>query len=263
MARLNSGFAGPLAAPSSRERIAHRYEVQEEIARGGMGVVYRVLDRSSGAERALKRMQLTTGSRAELYLRAFQREYRVLASLDHPRIIRVYEYGVDQEGPFYTMELVRGRDLKRGVPLPWRDVCLYMRDLATSLSLLHARRLLHGDLSPGNVKLADDGHCKLLDFGALSDFGRTSWLIGTPPMVSPEALRGDPLDQRADLYALGALAYWTLTGRNAFPARRLDDLPEFWETTLRAPSSFCARHPRGTRQVGAVAAQPRCACASE
>ncbi|MDB4976166.1 MAG: serine/threonine protein kinase [Myxococcaceae bacterium] len=244
MARTsNSGFASPLPAPAARERIAHRYEIQEEIARGGMGVVYRVLDRSTGAERALKRMQLTAGTRAELYLTAFQREYSVLASLDHPRIIRVFEYGVDQAGPFYTMELLRGRDLKQVVPLPWTDVCRYLRDLATSLSLLHARRLLHRDLSPGNVKLDGAGHCKLLDFGALSDFGRAGWLIGTPPMISPEVLRGEPIDQRADLYALGALAYWTLTGRNAFPARRIEDLPECWETPPLAPSSYAPEIP--------------------
>jgi hypothetical protein len=202
-----------------------------------MGVVYRVLDRSTGEERALKRVRIENPARRALYIKAFEREYQVLASLDHPRIIRVYEYGVDDEGPYYTMEIVRGRELAKDAPLPWRDVCLKLRDVATSLSLLHARRLLHRDLSPGNVKIAADGHAKLLDFGALSDFGLTSWIVGTPPLVPPEALRGDALDQRADLYSLGALGYWCLTGEHAFPAERLDDLPRFWERTVRAPST--------------------------
>src|SRR6195952_5681911 len=219
------------AAPSTpsdrhpRRVIAHRYEVKEQIAHGGMGMVYRVLDRSSGQERALKRVLFSNPARKSFYTSAFEREYQVLAGLDHPRIIRVFDYGVDAEGPYYTMELVRGRDLERAGPLSFREVCLHLRDIATSLSLLHARRLLHRDLSPGNVKIADDGHFKLLDFGALSDFGFTSWIVGTPPMVPPEALRGDLVDQRADLYALGALTYWTLTGEHAFAARRMDDLP--------------------------------------
>lgn len=225
-------------------RIAHRYEVKEQIAHGGMGVVYRVLDRSTGAERALKRVLVNNPARRQLYVTAFEREYQVLASLDHPRIIRVYEYGVDEQGPYYTMELVRGRDLKTDVPLPWRDVCLQLRDIATSLSLLHARRLLHRDLSPGNVKITEDGHCKLLDFGALSDFGFASWLVGTAPLVSPEALRGDMLDQRTDLYALGALAYWSLTGEHAYPAERMDDLPQHWEHAPKPPSSRVSEIPK-------------------
>ncbi|MDB4974247.1 MAG: Serine/threonine protein kinase [Myxococcaceae bacterium] len=239
----------PVPASSSSDRpaprlIAHRYEVKEQIAHGGMGTVYRVLDRSTGQERALKRVLVRNPARKSLYTSAFEREYQVLAGLDHPRIIRVFDYGVDAEGPYYTMELVRGRDLESGSPRPWREVCLHLRDVATSLSLLHARRLLHRDLSPGNVKIGEDGHCKLLDFGALSDFGFTSFIVGTPPMVPPEALRGDLLDQRADLYALGALAYWSLTGVHAFPAPRIDDLPLHWETLPRAPSALVHDVPK-------------------
>jgi hypothetical protein len=209
-----------------------------------MGVVYRALDRATGREVALKRVFLKNSSRRALYTSAFEREYQVLASLEHPRIIRVFDYGVDAEGPYYTMELVAGRDLSKAAPLPWRDVCLYMRDLATSLSLLHARRLLHRDLSPGNVKIDANGHAKLLDFGALSDFGFTNWLIGTPPLVPPEALRGDLLDQRADLYALGGLAYWALTGEHAFPAAKLDDLPRCWDQNPRPPSALVHDVPK-------------------
>jgi Protein kinase domain/AAA ATPase domain len=214
-----------------------------------MGMVYRALDRTTGEEVALKRLFPRNSSRRALYLAAFEREYQVLASLEHPRIIRVFDYGVDADGPYYTMELVRGRDLSKAAPLPWRDVCLHMRDVATSLSLLHARRLLHRDLSPGNVKIGLDGHAKLLDFGALSDFGFTSWLIGTPPLVPPEALRGDLVDQRADLYALGGLTYWALTGMHAFPATKLDDLPSHWEQTPRPPSHAVSDVPKALDQL--------------
>jgi serine/threonine protein kinase len=109
------------------------------------------------------------------------------------------------------MELLEGHDMRRAAPLLFRKACLYLRDIATSLALLHGRRLLHRDLSPSNVRLTIDGHCKLLDFGALVPFGVASNIVGTPPLIAPEAVHGGALDQRTDLYALGALAYWLLT----------------------------------------------------
>ncbi|HEX5660020.1 MAG TPA: protein kinase [Polyangiales bacterium] len=230
-------------------RSALRYQVSERIARGGMGEVFRAFDSATGEVVALKRVMVDDPARLQLFVSAFEREYQVLASLDHPRIIRVFDYGVDSEGPYYTMELVRGADLNKVAPLPWREVCQLMRDVATSLALLHARRLLHRDLSPKNVKITADGHGKLLDFGALADFGLNGTLVGTAPMVAPEALRGEPLDQRTDLYALGALTYWALTGRHAFPAPRVDDLEEYWEQPPRLPSSYVPEIPSALEQL--------------
>jgi hypothetical protein len=224
------------------ERVANRYVVKEELASGGMGVVYRVLDRSTGEERALKR--LNRNATNELFLvEAFEREYQVLAGLDHPRIIRVFDYGVDEIGPYYTMELLEGQDLRRAAPLPYREACSILRDVATSLALLHARRLIHRDLSPTNVRMTPDGHCKLIDFGALVSFGSSRLVVGTPPAIPPEALKGAPLDQRADLYALGALAYWVLTARHAYPARQIEDLVEVWKIDPPAPSSIAEDVP--------------------
>lgn len=229
--------------PTGEARYANRYEVREPLARGGMGIVYRAVECSTGEPRAIKRMSVPDDKRAEAYLAAFEREYQALASLQHPRIIRVYEYGVDNEGPYYVMELLDGADLKQAAPIPWRKACLYLRELASTLSLLHARRLLHRDLSPTNVKLTADGHCKLLDFGALAAFGRPRWIVGTPPMVAPEVLSGGMLDQRSDLYALGALAYWMLTGTHAYPCRNLEALPAQWKTPAEPPSSIATDVP--------------------
>jgi hypothetical protein len=219
----------------SLSRIANRYFVEEQLACGGMGVVYRVRDGSSGEAVALKRLAPGLSDRKDL-VEAFEREYQVLAGLDHPRIIRVFEYGVEGAGPYYTMELLAGRDMREAAPLPCRAACGYLRDVATSLALLHTRRLLHRDLSPGNVRMTEDGHCKLLDFGALAAFGQSDLVVGTPSVVPPEALAGAPLDQRSDLYSLGALAYWMLTGRHAHPARTFDELPELWKQPPPAPS---------------------------
>src|SRR5579872_391674 len=225
------------------ERVANRYLIRAELASGGMGVVYRVFDRSLGEERALKRLNREAVEQPFL-VEAFEREFQVLAGIDHPRIIRVFDYGVDEVGPYYTMELIDGEDLRRAAPLPYRDACRYLRDVAASLALLHARRLIHRDLSPANVRVTLDGHCKLLDFGALSAFGNSRLVVGTPPAIPPEALQGAPLDQRADLYALGALAFWTLTAHHAYPARQIEELRELWKTPAPAPSTFADDIPR-------------------
>jgi hypothetical protein len=239
-------------------RVASRYVVEEELACGGMGVVYRVRDRSTGDLLALKRLAPEAARRREL-VEAFEREYQVLAGLDHPRIIRVFDYGVDSNGPYYTMELLAGVDMRKAAPVPYRDACRYLRDVATSLALLHARHLLHRDLSPSNVRTTDDKHCKLIDFGALAAFGTSHLLVGTPPVVSPEALAGAPLDQRSDLYALGALAYWTLTGHHAYPARRFEELPIVWKRAPAPPSSIVSGIPEGIDELvlSLLSADPR------
>jgi hypothetical protein len=218
--------------------------VLERLASGGMGTVYRVLDRVAGQERVLKRMQVQDGARAQFFLEAFEREYQVLRTLDHPRIIKVFDYGVDDEGPYYAMELLDGHDLRRTAPTPYKTACSRLRDVATSLVLLHARRLVHRDLSPGNVRITSDGRCKLLDFGALAPFGSSNVIVGTPPLLAPEALAHAPLDERTDLYSLGALAYWMLTGKHAFPVSRLDALALAWEVAPPPPSALVAGIPK-------------------
>ncbi|HLK36159.1 MAG TPA: serine/threonine-protein kinase [Polyangiaceae bacterium] len=233
------------AADSAR---ASRYVVREQLASGGMGVVFRVLDRVAGAERAMKRAR-PDAKGDPVFVRALEREYRVLATLDHPRIVRVFDYGVDDLGPYYTMELLAGSDMRRAAPLPAREACAHLRDIATSLALLHARRLLHRDLSPTNVRLTEDGRCKLLDFGALTGFGSSDFIAGTPPMIPPEAFGHGPLDDRSDLYSLGALAYWMLTGRHAFPAQKLDELQDRWRTPPGPPSAFAADVPKELDQL--------------
>lgn len=220
----------------ARGQTAGRYLVEEKLASGGMGVVYRVIDRNTREECALKRIHSDAAAKPHV-VQAFQREYEVLACLKHPRIIRVFEYGVDEVGPYYTMEYLGEGDLRAASPLPYEKACLYLRDVATSLALLHARRLLHRDLSPTNVRLTNDGHCKLLDFGALAPFGYSQQVVGTPSLVPPEALNGSVLDQRADLYSLGALAYRMLTRTHAFRAKRIPDLFELWKQPPEPPSS--------------------------
>jgi tRNA A-37 threonylcarbamoyl transferase component Bud32 len=208
--------------------VAGRYTVEAELATGGMGVVFRVVDRPTGRVLALKRSLADSSDSGPRNAALLEREYRTLVTLRHPCIIRVHDYGVDDVGSFYTMELLDGEDLRARSPIDWRVLCKNVRDVALSLALLHSRRLLHRDVSASNIRLTDEGRAKLIDFGTLMSFGKSDVLAGTPTGVAPEALDGVDLDHRVDLYALGATAYYALTKRHAYPARTLPDLISVW-----------------------------------
>jgi len=220
-----------------------RYRVQEKLGGGGMGAVYRAIDQRTGQVVALKRMhaERDNSERYAADVLRFRREFHTLASLRHPRIVRVFDYGLDDEGPYYTMELLGGRDLRdlfrdEG-PMPPEQACSLMRDVASALALLHARGLVHRDLSPRNVRVID-GRAVLFDFGVLVNAGAVTDVAGTVAFIAPEMIRGLPIDGRADLFALGVLGYGMLTGLRPFVARDFDDLERAWREPLRPPSSF-------------------------
>jgi tRNA A-37 threonylcarbamoyl transferase component Bud32/tetratricopeptide (TPR) repeat protein len=203
--------------------VGGRYRLGDMLGRGAMGEVLRAHDTHAGRDVAIKRFRLAS-DRADDRLR-FRREFHTLARLRHPRIVEAYDYGVDDTGqPFYTMELLDGRDLGTMAPLPWRDACPLLRDVAAALAFLHTRQLLHRDVAPRNVRCTSDGRAKLLDFGMLSTMGVSSEIVGTLPSIAPEMILGLPMDRRADLFGLGALAFWLLTGRHPQRVRNLDDL---------------------------------------
>jgi tetratricopeptide (TPR) repeat protein len=214
-----------LSSPNTRapvesvpERVAGRYELIERIAQGGMGEVFVARELATGRKVALKRLLPAAQKRQAL----FRAEYHVLARLKHPFIIEVYEFGVDKELPYYTMELLDGYDLREAPHVALVEGCRILRDVACSLALLHGQRLLHRDVSPRNVRRTESGVCKLIDFGTMVPFGVPPNLAGTPPFISPEAWEGGLLDQRADLYSLGAVAYWLFSRRLPGNARTID-----------------------------------------
>ncbi len=232
------------------ELIASRYRVVGRLGRGGMGSVYRVVDESSGSEVALKRLggkALPKVGRADRL--RFRREFHTMARLQHPRIVRVFEFGIDDVGPFYTMELLDGQDARDLGPVEAKRACKVLRDVALALAYLHSRRLIHRDLAPRNVRCTSDDRAKLIDFGVLATVGVCGDIAGTPPMIAPENFRGLPIDERTDLYSLGALAYWLLTGQHAFPARRIDELEEYWRKRPPSPSTASPRVPQGLDEL--------------
>jgi hypothetical protein len=224
-----------------------RYRIEERLGGGGMGAVFRAVDLHTGLEVALKRMlprdETQRARHAEL---RFRREFHTLSSLRHPRIVRAHDYGIDAKGPYYTMELLGGEDLRDAIrrrgTLPPAQVCAILRDLASALASLHARGLIHRDLTPRNVRIVG-GRAVLFDFGVMVHAGSIADRSGTLSFVPPEVARGMPIDGRADLYSLGVLAYVMLTGMRPFEARDLADLPRAWSAPPVPPSTLAPGMP--------------------
>lgn len=223
------------AGPSNgRGLFGGRYSLQEQIGRGGTAEVYRAVDTQTGRAVALKRCLPAAEADTQRRRSQLEREFHTLAQLAHPRIIEVYEYGLDGDDAYYTMELLDGGDLSGQGQWPWQRACSLLADVASSLSILHSRGLLHRDISARNVRRGSDQRVKLIDFGLLASTGTALEAVGTPPYVPPEALQMQVLDARADLFSLGALAYYLLSGRHAFPARRLSELRDTWRSRPRS-----------------------------
>jgi Protein kinase domain/AAA ATPase domain len=213
--------------------VAARYELRERIAAGGMGIIFRAHDTLGERDVAFKRLNIKQEQHAAQLTALFEREFHTLVQLAHPGIVEAYDYGIDDAGPYYTMELLSGTDLSVGAPLAIGQVCKILYEVSSALALVHARRLVHRDLSPANVLLTNTGRAKLIDFGALAPFGRRpQQIVGTPAFIAPECLGDGEIDQRADLYALGALAYWLLTGTRAIRASNLRELQQAWTREL-------------------------------
>ena len=231
--------------------IGGRYQLVSHLGKGGMGDVYQALDLTEDRPVAIKRMAVDrTRSKVGRSELRFRREFHTLASFDHPHIVEVYDYGVDASGPWYAMELLGGSDLRevmRERKMAPREVCSILRDVASALALLHARGLVHRDLSPRNVRIVD-GRAVLFDFGVLIDAGVSGEVAGTPAYIAPEMLYGHPIDHRADLYSLGVLGYAMLTGEVPYPARELVELVGLWSVPLVHPSEY-ADVPEGLESL--------------
>jgi WD40 repeat protein len=216
---------GGLAAGS---RVAG-YRVEEPLGAGGMAVVYRAKDERLGRLVALKVLAPALAADGE-FRRRFTAESRAAAAVDHPHIIPVYEAGQDNGALFIAMRLVTGGDLRgqlaQGGPLPPERAAQFLSPVASALDAAHRAGLVHRDVKPANVLVdADPGrpeHVYLSDFGisqgAASSGGRTGTgrYLGTPEYTSPEQVKGDPVDGRADQYALACVAWQLLTGSVPF-----------------------------------------------
>ncbi len=226
--------------------IGTRYQILEELGSGGVGTVFRALDRLAGTHVALKQVNASTikvnvrtaggdADAASLDRLTMAREFRVLASLRHPNIISVLDYGFDDNlQPFYTMEVVdQPRTVLeegRGQPLEVQiDLLIQMLH---ALEYLHRRGVIHLDVKPSNV-LVENRQVRLLDFGLSEMRGgeARSGVSGSIPYLAPEVLQELPVTEAADLYAFGVIAYEMLTGRHPYAGQSVS-------TSARRPSSI-------------------------
>jgi TolB-like protein len=206
------------------------YVVHERIGAGGMGEVYRARDDRLARDVAIKVLPGALAADPERSAR-FQREARVLASLDHPHIGAIYGVEESEGVCALVLGLIDGETLAERIargPLPVADALDYARQIAGALEAAHDKGVIHRDLKPANIKITRAGVVKVLDFGlakteqladdraALPTQTRTGVVMGTPAYMSPEQARGYAVDKRTDIWAFGCVLYAMLTGRDAF-----------------------------------------------
>lgn len=199
----------------------NRYRIESELGRGGVGVVYRAHDTLLDRAVAIKVLGETAGGtegRARLL-----REAQAVAKLDHPHIVPVYDVGEINDTPFIVMQLVVGQSLRETgpLPLPAERSIIVASQLCEALGHAHQRGIVHRDLKPENIILTPEGAAKLMDFGLAHSQGAShltqeGTLVGTLFYLAPEQILGEPVDGRADLYALGVILYELTTGRLPF-----------------------------------------------
>nr|WP_255216561.1 serine/threonine-protein kinase [Pseudenhygromyxa sp. WMMC2535] len=217
-----------LATNEPLPNIDPRYQLRSRIATGGMGEVWEAMHVSLGRPMAIKFLTHDEGGPR------FLREAQAIAAIDHEGVVDVLDFGEADDGrPYFVMELVRGQPLdqlihRQGSPLPWPSVRRIGLEISDALVYAHAAGVIHRDLKPSNVLLLDPpplrgSSTKLIDFGIAKildankpKLTKTGTIQGTPAYMSPEQILGDEVDGRTDVYGLGCLLYFLLTGRKPF-----------------------------------------------
>jgi hypothetical protein len=216
------------------------YVLGDRIGSGGMGEVWHATHRFLARPAAVKLIKpqvlgAMTRQQGDVLVRRFRREARAAANLRSPHTIQLYDFGVSSDGTFYyVMELLNGMDLQTLVeehgPIPPARTIHILKQVCESLAEAHDRGLVHRDIKPANIQVCCMGHyfdyVKVLDFGLVKSAGADAKLdpgltapnmvSGTPAYLSPESAMGEAVDQRTDIYSLGCVAYWMLTGRHVF-----------------------------------------------
>jgi WD40 repeat protein/tRNA A-37 threonylcarbamoyl transferase component Bud32 len=228
------------------------YELIEELAHGGMGVIYKAVQKKLRRTVALKMIRAGQFASSEEVAR-FQSEAEAAAQLDHPGIVPIYEVGVHDGQHFFSMGFVEGGSLASRIrerPLPPREAATLLRQVAEAVEYAHQRGIIHRDLKPGNVLLGRDGQPKVTDFGLARNthvdthLTVSGQIVGTPSYMSPEQASGKPeqVGPGADVYSLGATLYCLITGRPPFQAA----------STMEILRQLTEREPVLPRQLNAA-----------
>ena len=257
LATLISNVTFHLRRSVARARRLGQYTLLDKIGEGGMGVVYRAEHEMLRRPTAIK--LLPQKSAGEQSLRRFEREAQVTARLTNPHTVSVYDFGRTPEGAFYyVMEYLDGVDLERLVreagPLPPGRVVHILRQVCEALAEAHGAGLIHRDIKPANILLSERGgiadFAKVLDFGLVKEIEespdvrltRENVFAGTPDYLAPETIQfGSSPDPRSDIYAVGAVAYYLLTGGPVFEGRPIEVIQSHLQASPESPSERLGR----------------------
>ncbi|HSL82781.1 MAG TPA: serine/threonine-protein kinase, partial [Thermoanaerobaculia bacterium] len=234
-----------------------KYEVLERVGKGGFGVVYK------GRDPFIKRLVAVKvcTSTDDTLKRRFLREAEIAGNLHHRNIVTVFEFGYDDHaGPFLAQEYLSGEDLevkiRAAAPVP-HDVRLgYLLQIARALEYAHKKGILHRDVKPSNVRVLDDDRVKILDFGiaklsgAETQLTRSGRVMGTAGYLSPEQIKGEPVDARSDVFSFGVLAYELLTYVHPFPGTTISELLQ--QVVRTEPRPIAAVWPECPPEVAAA-----------
>jgi serine/threonine-protein kinase len=203
-----------------------KYQVQDVLGQGGMGIVYRALDPLIQRTVAIKTITKSALDPADLQyaLTRFRHEAQAVGRLTHPRITAIYDYGEDADTAYIVMELVNGQSLfhhmQNQARFELKEVGELIRQLLDGLGYAHSLGVFHRDIKPSNILINNDGRLKLTDFGIArldsSTLTQVGEIMGSPGYMSPEQFLGTDIDARSDLYSVGVIAYELLTGRRPF-----------------------------------------------
>jgi serine/threonine protein kinase/ABC-type glycerol-3-phosphate transport system substrate-binding protein len=207
------------------------YRLLNQVGEGAFGVVYRATQPQIGREVAIKAVHPELANHPD-FVRRFEHEAQIVARLEHPHIVPLYDYWREPDGAFLVMRFLRGgsvEELLEAGPLEASRVVSILEQIASALAAAHRQGVVHRDVKPGNILLDEEGNAYLTDFGVALDAGspeRSSGTMmrGTPAYLSPEQIRLDPASPRSDIYALGIVIYEMLTGKHPFPETSLTAL---------------------------------------
>ena len=223
-------------------KLADRYQIQEIIARGGMATVYRALDEKLDRDVAVKVIHPHL-SDDEVFRDKFFREARMLAKVNHPNLVNIYDQGEDAGNSFIVLELVKGITLRQALTdfgkLDSSQILQVSKAMLAALAEAHKNEVVHRDLKPENILLADDGRIKVSDFGLareLSAHTDTGSLVGTAAYLAPEIIKRGKAEPTSDVYAFGIMLYEMLTGEQPYQGTDAMEIA-YKHTSGRVPSA--------------------------
>jgi serine/threonine protein kinase/ABC-type sugar transport system substrate-binding protein len=238
------------------------FMIEERLGQGAMATVYKAFQASINRHVALKVIRLDEGQgQTEEFRRRFALEAEVIARLEHIHILPIYAYGINDEMAYLAMRWLRGGSLsellrREGVSLE-RSGDLF-KQFSSGLSYAHSKGIIHRDLKPSNIMLDDAGNAYLTDFGlaklteSSGEITKSGTIVGTPAYMSPEQLRGDPLDHRSDIYSLGVILYNMVAGRLPFDTSSSDLVSIIYQHLEKPPTPPSEFNPDCPRQVEEV-----------